>query len=339
MTKQLILSPDGKSARFKRNWKLESRTVDAWSDGELPRDAAKAIKHIETVAKEHPEALEVQAFLISFLIKMGLHEEAARHADVAVPYTESLIPADFTGTISYNELDNRSYLRLLYNSALAYSGAGRAKEGLALLDLALRRDPDDRIGAAVLRPYILLRAGEYQAAADFFSETRHSDATGVSYFLAALAHLRLGQHVDAVKVFLEGMTFNPYLAERLAGRNDRSWDYNGGGLATPGHVENYAEDLELWAEDEDFAYWLWNHPDVLPQLAEWRDLRWQFLTGKIEAHFTRVEIGLTDELIAEIVAPVTLRGEPACLPWKAWTVCRHHPLNQGRRHRAPPPQG
>lgn len=103
-----------------------------------PRDLAQIIRLCRQLTTQYPAFLDGHAHLLGALCELGQPGAALPVAQQAFDAAAALIPADFSGVIHPQRLDNRPFYRLAHNLSHAYNVEGRDQEAPPSLAAAQR---------------------------------------------------------------------------------------------------------------------------------------------------------------------------------------------------------
>jgi tetratricopeptide (TPR) repeat protein len=145
-------------------------------------------------------------------------EQAIDHFRTTVALGRKLFPARIARSRYWRDHSTRPYMRGLRNLALTLNEAGCFAETLAICD-QLEEECDDAITATWQRAAVYLNTGQWTRAADAARRTVGLHA-GDS-FLAAFALFELGEHEEALELFLHGALNYPRAARMLAAEKVR----------------------------------------------------------------------------------------------------------------------
>lgn len=253
------------NTRFsEKEWRFEASEA-AWVATEefngileTARGTRKLNAPLRAFLKRHPWHFDALTHYAMLKYREGKKLEAYAFAHTAVGIARSCIPLEFDPkdhTIPGGFVENRPYLRSLYNLMLCCEALDDAQAaasiGFEILDL----DYEDRMGARMELPKHLLRLERYQAAADLFESERFSGTFHRADYLYPLALLHLGRKNEAVEA-IEDCLRTPqvarYLLEPMAKQPPS--DSPIGGFTSGSNLEGYwhARDyLPFWLDCDD----------------------------------------------------------------------------------------
>lgn len=119
----------------------------------------------------------------------------------AIKRANDLIPAGFKGEVSWYDLHNRFYHRLLYGAMVWHSHEGHTAKAIALARRQLRMNKSDNLGVRLWLPVLLVADGQ-TAAADKarLKLTLDDDYTDAGIELvSAICHFANGRHQQAAE--------------------------------------------------------------------------------------------------------------------------------------------
>lgn len=145
-------------------------------------------------------------------------DRAIEHFRQTIVLGRKLFPARIAKSRYWHDHSTRPYMRGLRNLALTLNEAGRFAETLKICD-QLADECDDTITATWQRAAVYLNTGQWTRATEAARRTVELDA-GDS-FLAAFAQFELGEHEEALELFLHGALNYPRAARMVAGERVR----------------------------------------------------------------------------------------------------------------------
>ncbi|MBW8466938.1 MAG: hypothetical protein K0M67_01635 [Thiobacillus sp.] len=96
--------------------------------------------------------------------KPALRRQQGKVYADAIGRANALLPAGFKGQISWHEISNRFYHRLLYGAMVWHSHEGHTAKAVALARRQLRLNKDDNLGVRLWLPVLLVADGQFEAA-------------------------------------------------------------------------------------------------------------------------------------------------------------------------------
>lgn len=315
-----------KAGRFCRDWN-EEEDMDAVQDqldaGEIDLD--QAIELGRKLLAKHPENMEVHNYLGCRLWDAGLREEASEIWERGHLIGFALMPKNFSGRISWYELDNRSFLRVSYGYMLGLCHMELPKRALALANKLLRWNPSDNQGVRLLVGDLKMLAGDDDGAMKLFlKEAPHVPSL---WYRAGLISLRRDEFVQACTYLRRGIAGNPYVAEGLTGRTllaDHLY-WHASNLHGCDWALDYLESpVNDWdAKEIDFLDWVFNCADVLRERADHAEIQ-EGLTyerdfnkrGPFAERHTQHLAGIDDSLSKKLVRRVKNPWNEDVWPWE-----------------------
>jgi len=261
--------------RFTRDWREEEdldRLLDELQAGQI--SDKQALLRARKLLARSPGNLEIQNFVANRMWALGMRDEATEVWQQAWRQALALVPKAFGGLIPWDELDNRSFLRIAhgYLLGLMHRGDGQAADGLATQLLAWC--PWDNLGVRMLMGDIALMRGDTESALKIFLAGARSSPA--QWYQAGQIALRQGDHVAACTNLRRGIATNPYVAEGLTGRTrlDPHLYWHGSSCNGPEWAVDYLEGPACrWTpEERDFVDWVFNSAAVLRERAGWMAL-------------------------------------------------------------------
>lgn len=155
--------------------------------GEMSRaELKRARKWVEGLLARRPDFLD--AGLVLAQMKADANEEgAADFLDGYLARAEGLIPKDFKGKVSWYEIGNRLYHRMLYLRMALYHRRGATALAARVARKMLRLNPSDNLGVRNALPLMLLSGDEYPAALQackYMSKEPECDGVAIRSFVA-----------------------------------------------------------------------------------------------------------------------------------------------------------
>jgi tetratricopeptide (TPR) repeat protein len=208
-----------------KEWRFEG-SAEGWAateefDGILERARAtgKMGAALRSFLRRYPWHFDALTHYSGEKLREGKTLEAYAFSHAAVATARACIPKEFDPEnhfIPGGFVENRPFLRTLYNLMQCYEALGDFRGAAALGDELLQMDYDDRMGARLEMPKYLLRQGRYQTAADLFtSEKWNGDFYGANHLLpVVLLHLgKRDEAVNAIEVLLSRPNIVHYLLD------------------------------------------------------------------------------------------------------------------------------
>jgi len=261
------------------------------------------IAELKAVVTDSPEFIDGHAHLGHALLASGKTRAALSSYERGIAVGEAAIPLDYSGTLSWYELDNRPFLRALHGAALAQLRLKKRKAGLTLMERMLSLNPDDNQGVRYLLGSEYLRNREPEKAG-FLLESWAEHYPPCAYDLGLL-RFKQNKYVAAATQLRRAFTANFYIADILCGYPDPEplsiW--HGSNFAMPDLARDYVRDYgKLWHGTGDalpFLHWLYHHPKVMAERAALLDCREQ-LQWEHGVEQRQNILGREQELLAQI---------------------------------------
>jgi tetratricopeptide (TPR) repeat protein len=143
--------------------------------------------------------------------------EAFAFAQTAVSVARSAIPSDFQEgehKIPGGFVQNRPFLRCLYQLMLAQARVGELSSATATGYQLLSYDERDRMGCLMELPKYLIQQGLFRKAITLFKDEDFEDSFGPAKYLYPLALIGAGQEDDARKA-IEDCMRSPRIAKYI----------------------------------------------------------------------------------------------------------------------------
>jgi hypothetical protein len=157
------------------------------------------------------EGLLARATILNF----GEYDDRRRAGAVykeGIEKAESLMPVEFDGEVSWHQVENRFYHRLLYGYMEWNCYFGSLQRALQLARRQLRRNPSDNLGIRFWLPMLLCANRQYVTAAKAVAKIENTDyIDGQTSLVQSVCHLLNGQHAEALRAFLRGLFAWPEL--------------------------------------------------------------------------------------------------------------------------------
>jgi len=148
----------------------------------------------------HPDHIDALHHYAMCKLDDGKPLDAYAFAHAAVAVGRRVFPLEFSphrDQLSGGWLENRPFLRALHGLMLAEDAVGNRTAAIAIGRELLGYDPEDRMGARLALPDMLLADNRNAEALDVFSAPGLENTFGPTHYLRALALLRLGRDTEA----------------------------------------------------------------------------------------------------------------------------------------------
>jgi tetratricopeptide (TPR) repeat protein len=315
-----------KAGRFSRDWNEEEGMDSVQDELDAGRiDLNEAIVRARKLLAEYPENMEIHNFLGVRLWDAGLRDEASEIWGRGHQIGYALLPHNFKGRISWNDLDNRSFLRVSYGHMLGLCHREQPKKSLALANKLLRWNSSDNQGVRLLVGDLKLSAGDYDGAMKSF--LMEAPAVPTLWYRAGLIAFRRDDFVQACTYLRRGIAGNPYVAEGLTGRTllaDHLYWHCSSMYGCDWALDYLESPYNDWEAGEiDFLDWLFNCADVLVERAEHAQIQ-EGLTYEREGNKrvaygerqARFHAGIDDRLSKKLVRRVKNSWNEEVWPWQ-----------------------
>lgn len=187
-------------------WRFES-SAEGWAateqfDSILERSRAKGKMgaSIRSFLRRYPWHFDALTHYSGEKLREGKTLEAYAFSHAAVATARACIPKEFDQEnhfIPGGFVDNRPFLRTLYNLMQCYEAMEDYRGAAILGDELLRLDYEDRMGARLEMPKYLLRLGRFQAADDLFTTEKWRDNFYGANHLHPVVLMHLGRREEA----------------------------------------------------------------------------------------------------------------------------------------------
>lgn len=295
-------------------------------DGQLSQN--DYIKGLQALVKNAPDYIDGYAHLGSVFYQQSKPKKALDACLQALSIANKHIPEGFQGTIPWDFLENRPYLRAMHGCIQSYIKLKKHKDAALMIERMLEYNPEDNLGARLYLGSEYLRSGVYdkakihlQAEADFYPPS--------SYELALL-YLLEGDWISAATTLRRAFIMNPYIAQILWGNLHpiklliwHSNNYHEPDIAEH-YLALYGEDWFKHLEFIAFVFWLYHHSSVLSEralmLACLEDLFWEDNINKRKGLLKQFDLyyqKIDDTLSREIIVKRKNRSGQNIYPWNA----------------------
>ncbi|TAL65851.1 MAG: hypothetical protein EPN79_11930 [Burkholderiaceae bacterium] len=169
-------------------------------------------KQLASVLEERPDFLEGQLAAAEVLrYKPKLQMQRGKIYSDAIRQADDLMPAGFNGEVSWHDVSNRFYHRLLYAAMVWHSYEGHTSEALELALRQLRMNKSDNLGVRMWLPVLLVADGQFTVADKACKQMTHDDDTDAGIeLIRAIAHLANGRlRESAESLFLSLFMYPP----------------------------------------------------------------------------------------------------------------------------------
>ena len=130
-------------------WDLHfEQIIEMWEDRETKPKETEAL--LINVLRRCPDFLDVYNSLGTIVWQDGRVIDALVYFDRAYALAGIAVPEDFTGRLSWSFAENRPYLRIMHNAALACLYRGETEKAKHILRRELQYNPADDQGARLL---------------------------------------------------------------------------------------------------------------------------------------------------------------------------------------------
>ena len=255
---------------FSRDWSEEEELDELLDSLDAGRISHKqGLLRAQKLLVKFPGQLEIQNFIANRLWSLELRAEATDVWGKAYRQATALILPGFKGQIAWNEIDNRSFLRVAHGYLLGLMHRGDGKAAKALAKKLLAWCPGDNLGVRMLMGDISLMTGDTQSAMK--SYLKEAATSPAHWYQASQIAFREGDFVSACTYMRRGIAANPYIAEGLTGRttiNEHLY-WHASTRNGPDWATDYlsAPVCDWSAHEIDFVDWVFNSSAVLRERA------------------------------------------------------------------------
>lgn len=232
----------------------------------------RARKHIESIVAKRPDFLEGWVALASIEELDGHDEIVGAIYEKAIQRADALIPAEFKGTLSWLDMDNRFYHRLLYGHMRWNMRHAKFAKAVKLARRQLKLNPEDNLGVRIDLPLLLAVEGKTSSAADAMRRLTNRDASldGHILLILSLCHLLSGDTTKGQALFLNALFDLPALRplmqeQRIPDMHDKSWRWHRGVIPDMETLWFHFEIVNIWRPDacvETMFAKILQHPEV-----------------------------------------------------------------------------
>lgn len=228
---------------------------------------------LKNIAKQDPTCIEAFATLGNLYFKHGAFTDAHTWYSLAVQHATKVIPPSFSGTIEWDWLDNRPFLRCHHGLAITLMRQGDWPACVGLFERHLRWNPNDNFGIRWLLGDAYTQVARYNDAIQWLCGIK-DEYPPARYSLACI-YFNQDRHADALTELRKGFLENTYIAELILGaihpKKHRYW--HGSNIAEPEwareHYEQFAH--PKWgAAEVEFLDWAFNCDGCLAERAAYR---------------------------------------------------------------------
>lgn len=204
--------------RFETSERIDALTQKYFDLCERHSRTGKLTSALRRFLNEHPGHLDALGHYAMCKLEEGKALDAFAFAHTAVATGRRAFPLDFDpglGTLPGGWHENRPFLRALHVLMLAQQALHDRLNAIDTGFELLLRDPEDRMGARMELPELLLAEGRDQDALDLFAKPEFEGAFDTSIYLEALAWLRVGDEAKAIEVLQQALRYFPQVARFL----------------------------------------------------------------------------------------------------------------------------
>jgi hypothetical protein len=199
--------------------------------GERPKkEKQRARRFITEIVQKRPDFMEGWLAMGTIEELDGNDDLVGPIFDAAIKSAEALIPSGFDGEISWGEMDNRPYHRLLYNYMCWCIRHAELATAVTLAHRQLKLNPSDNLGVRIHLPLYLAVQGKHSAAKTALKRITTPDFLQDAHTLViqSLCHLLAGDQASGKELFLRALFEMPALRPLLLDQTipapqDRQW--------------------------------------------------------------------------------------------------------------------
>jgi len=287
---------------------------------------AAYVKQLSALIETWPDFIDGHAHLGAALLEQGKPGKALEAYAKGIALGDAAIPEGYDGLISWGWLENRPYLRALHGAALCHARRRRRKDAVALMEKLLRYNPNDNQGVRLLLGSEYLRLEKLALARPILEE--NAAHYPPCHYELGLLHLEQANMSAAATHLRRGFLTIPYITEILCGNPEplalNIW--HGSNLHDRETAASYAAMYgDYWRRRPDsvrFLHWLFNHPTVMRERADYQEVQVELLwerepaaRGNILERMDAVAARIDDKSSAQIVARRRDERSEEIAPW------------------------
>lgn len=190
----------------------------------------QARSFITAVVAKRPDFLEGLLALATIEELDGHPKKAGPLFEQAIKQADSLILSGFKGQIVWMRMENRFYLRLLYNHMRWHMRYGQLAKAINLARRQLKLNPDDNLGVRLDLPVLLTANKQYDSAKAPLRRLQRTTAPndGDSLLVQSQCHIAAGRVGQGQALFLRALFALPALRPgilelRIPDMYDKRW--------------------------------------------------------------------------------------------------------------------
>ena len=232
----------------------------------------RARLYIESIVAKRPDFLEGWLALATIEELDGHDEIVGAIYEKAIQRADALIPAEFKGTLSWLDMDNRFYHRLLYGHMRWNIRHAKFTKAVKLARRQLKLNPEDNLGVRIDLPLLLAVEGKTSSAAVAMRRLTNGDESldGHILLILSLCHLLSGDTTKGQALFLNALFELPALRplmqeQRIPDMHDISWRWHRGVIPDLETLWFQFETVVIWRPDacvETMFAKILQHPEV-----------------------------------------------------------------------------
>lgn len=224
------------------HWGKERNTLwERFYDIEDISDSDIYIYELQKLINEDPMFIDAYNSLGNWEFDLKNYGHALYYFDTAKRIASRYIPKSFKGLITWGNLDNRPFLRSLYNAGLANLLLSEWAKATSVFTKILKYNPNDNQGARAPLIQSLISQGQFRKILKICNDFSDDSMVDIIYG-KVLAFYKLDQIDKAKTTLIDAIGCSPNIAKELLKKRHKSPKMNDGFLTAGG-------------EDEAYDYW------------------------------------------------------------------------------------
>lgn len=237
------------------DWGSKRKNIfDRFYDADDIDDHDLAFRKLSKIIGDDPEFIDAYNSAGRWELYLNNHGNALTYFDTAYRIGSKLIPKEFKGTIPWEFLDNRPFLRAMHGLGLTYEHIGEYEKAANIYDKMLKYNPNDNQGIRALAIETSLFLGNYKKIlkiCKFYPE----DAIPDTLYGEFVARYRLGQKDRSAEILKKANKTLPNVTKEILKEKHKEILNKRPGTITAG------------GEDEAYDYWrrtrvVWTDPEL-----------------------------------------------------------------------------
>ena len=232
----------------------------------------RARRYIENIVAKRPDFLEGWLALATIEELDGRDEIVGSIYEAAIQKADALIPSEFKGTVSWLDIENRFFHRLLYGYMRWNIRHAQFVTATKLARRQLKLNPEDNLGVRIDLPLLFAVVGKTSSSIAAMRKLTRPDAIldGHVLLIMSLCHLLNGDTQKGQRLFLNALfelpALRPLLSEqRIPDMHDADWRWHRGVIPDFDTLWFHFETAIIWRPDalvEPMLTRILRHPEV-----------------------------------------------------------------------------